>query len=303
LQDQGAVVVAQSSVQNAKVNLGYCTITSPVDGVVIERDVDEGQTVASRAAAPTLFILGTDLTALQLIGEVDEADVAKVLPGQDVQFRVDAYPATFHGTVQSVRLNAVSTSNVVTYQVVISAPNPDLRLKPSMTANIHLETARATDVLRVSNLATRFHPTSEMFAAYHEPMPPPISMAAANLCAGVACAPPAGQSAAKPINYDAAPGTTIDTEFTPPPPTKLAGQVWVLDHDQLRRVPVELGVSDGTWTQIVSGDLHEGEEVLTAITLPGASAGANNPLLGNRGRGGGPGGFGPGGPGGFGPGR
>lgn len=119
-EDQEDVRVEQGDVDAAALNLQYCTITSPIDGVVIERDVDEGQTVTSRMAAPSLFTIGTDLTSLTLVGDVDESDVARIRPGQPVTFTVESYPTTFRGVVTESRLNATNTSNVVTYQTVIA---------------------------------------------------------------------------------------------------------------------------------------------------------------------------------------
>ena len=162
-QDDAAISVAKAGVTRAQVNVSYCTIRSPINGVVIARNVDAGQAVAARMSAPTLYELGTDLTHLELMTDVDEADISHVRPGQPAEFGVDTYAGVvFHGTVKEVRLNATTTNNVVTYQVVIDVPNPDLRLKPSMTANVQIQVARAAHVLTVSNTAVRFRPTHEI---------------------------------------------------------------------------------------------------------------------------------------------
>jgi HlyD family secretion protein len=163
------VTIAQASVHQAQLNVDHCTITSPIDGIVISREVDEGQTVTSSMTAPTLYVLATDLTHLQLMGEIDESVIGKIHTGQDVAFTVDAYPgAVFHGQVDVMRLTSNTVNNVVTYDTVVSAQNPDLRLRPGMTASLRIEAARATGVLRAPNLALRFKPTDRMFAAFHQ---------------------------------------------------------------------------------------------------------------------------------------
>lgn len=155
---------AQSNYSKAQKNIGYAKIYSPIDGVVLSRAVDEGQTVASGFSTPTLFTIANDLTAMQVIANVDEADIGAVLEGQRVSFEVDAYPEdTFQGTVTQVRLQATTTSNVVTYQVVINAPNPELKLKPGLTANITIYTLDKHGVLAVPVRALRFTPENEKY--------------------------------------------------------------------------------------------------------------------------------------------
>ena len=155
---------AQSNYSKSQKNIGYAKIYSPIDGVVLNRAVDEGQTVASGFSTPTLFTIANDLTAMQVIANVDEADIGAVKEGQRVDFEVDAYPTdTFHGTVTQVRLQATTTSNVVTYQVVIDAPNPDLKLMPGLTANITIYTLDKRDVLAVPVRALRFTPENEKY--------------------------------------------------------------------------------------------------------------------------------------------
>ena len=155
---------AQSNYSKSQKNIGYAKIYSPIDGVVLSRAVDEGQTVASGFSTPTLFTIANDLTAMQVIANVDEADIGAVKEGQRVEFEVDAFPEdTFAGTVMQVRLQATTTSNVVTYQVVINAPNPDLKLKPGLTANITIYTLDKHDVLAVPVRALRFTPENEKY--------------------------------------------------------------------------------------------------------------------------------------------
>lgn len=159
-----AYTQAQSNYTKAQKNIGYAKIYSPIDGVVLSRAVDEGQTVASGFSTPTLFTIANDLTAMRVIANVDEADIGSVQEGQRVDFEVDAYPEdTFRGTVVQVRLQATTTSNVVTYQVVIDAPNPDLKLKPGLTANVTIYTLDKQDVLAVPVRALRFTPENEKY--------------------------------------------------------------------------------------------------------------------------------------------
>ena len=156
------VATAKEQVQRAQTNLGYATITSPIDGTVISKSVEEGQTVAASFNTPELFTIAKDLTNMQVVADVDEADIGAVKEGDRVTFTVDAYPDdTFEGTVKQVRLQATTTNNVVTYEVVISAQNADLKLKPGLTANVTIFTAEKQGVLCVPSKALRFTPTPE----------------------------------------------------------------------------------------------------------------------------------------------
>ena len=156
------VASSKENLQRAQTNLGYATITSPIDGTVISKSVEEGQTVAASFSTPELFTIAKDLTNMQVIANVDEADIGGVKEGNRVTFTVDAYPDdTFEGTVKQVRLEATTTNNVVTYEVVISAPNADLKLKPGLTANVTIYTQERSGVLAVANKALRFTPTKE----------------------------------------------------------------------------------------------------------------------------------------------
>ena len=156
------VASSKENVQRAQTNLGYATITSPIDGTVISKSVEEGQTVAASFNTPELFTIAKDLTNMQVVANVDEADIGNVKEGDRVTFTVDAYPDdTFEGTVKQVRLEATTNNNVVTYEVVISAPNADLKLKPGLTANVTIYTQERSGVLAVANKALRFTPTKE----------------------------------------------------------------------------------------------------------------------------------------------
>jgi len=157
-----SVATAKETVKKAQTNLGYAYIYSPIDGVVISKSVEEGQTVAASYSTPELFTIAKDLTNMQVVADVDEADIGNVKEGERVTFTVDAYPDdTFEGEVTQVRLEATTTNNVVTYEVVISAPNQDLKLKPGLTANVTIYTMEKTNVTTVSSKALKFTPTAE----------------------------------------------------------------------------------------------------------------------------------------------
>jgi HlyD family secretion protein len=239
---EAEIVQAKASLNQAQVNLSHTIIRAPIDGVVIARNVDVGQTVASSLQAPTLFIIARDLSEMQVNASVDESDIGEIAPKQNVRFRVDAYPnETFTGRVAQVRLQPVVQQNVVSYVTVIDVPNRQLKLKPGMTAAVTIETARADDVLKVPNAALRFTPRG-----------------ASN-----------GARPAQQGGYDAKPGTDN------------GAAVWVLVQDRPTRMPVQPGISDGRDTAILDGDLTPGTEVLTGTTSAAAPAAApaTSPLL------------------------
>jgi HlyD family secretion protein len=170
---EASVTQSKASLSQNEVNIAHTIIAAPIDGIVISRSVDVGQTVAASMNAPTLFTIAADLTKMQVNANVDESDVGRIRPGQVVKFRVDAYPLDeFSGSVAQVRLNPTTTQNVVTYATVIDVPNPQLKLKPGMTANVTIEIAKRTDVIRVPNAALRFRPTTDTFAALNQAVPP-----------------------------------------------------------------------------------------------------------------------------------
>ena len=165
VQAQQQVTTAQQNVKRAETNLGYATITSPINGVVLSKAVEEGQTVAASFSTPTLFTIAQDLTDMRVIADIDEADIGEVKEGQRVTFTVDAFPRdVFQGFVTQVRQQATTESNVVTYEVVISAPNADLKLKPGLTANVTIYTLEKNDVLMVASKALRFSPNEALIA-------------------------------------------------------------------------------------------------------------------------------------------
>jgi HlyD family secretion protein len=179
-QAQAAVTQSEASVNQSQVNRDHTIIQAPIDGIVTQRNVDVGQTVAASMSAPVLFVIAADLTEMQVNANIDEADVGRIRPGQNVTFRVDAYPSdNFQGTVTQVRLQPVVVQNVTTYGTVITVPNRELKLKPGMTANVKIEIAKRTNALRIPNAALRFRPSEEVFAALKQ-TPPQDTMGFAN---------------------------------------------------------------------------------------------------------------------------
>jgi HlyD family secretion protein len=395
-QSQAAVSQSDASVNQNQVNRDHTVIEAPIDGIIIQRSVDVGQTVAASMQAPTLFVIAADLTKMQVNANIDESDVGRIRPGQHVTFRVDAYPTeTFNGAVSQIRLQPVVVSNVTTYGTVIDVPNPQLKLKPGMTANVRVEIAKRADALRLPNGALRFRPTAEVFAALNQAVPPEAQFpsggrggrggqgggtrtnggrdAAAGDVAVVAPGPAASPAtppkgaispqaapvvgnvqpgaalsgggrggfdparsmerftsmssdeqkqfiarmkergrdtsafetvlsakapAAKPKAGAAPSAQTIDALFAPLAAIETRGRAWLFMNHQIKPVNLRLGITDGTNTEVLSGELQVNMEVVTSVTgltgartTPAATA-TGNPLLPQRG---GPGGGGRGG--------
>ena len=268
------VTQARASLNQAKVMLEKTVITAPIDGFVVARNVDVGQTVAASLQAPTLFVIAADLTKMRVNASIDESDVGRIMAGQTATFHVDAYPnEAFKGRVAQVRLSPIIVQNVVTYAGLIDVPNPELKLKPGMTATVDIETARRANVLRVPSRALRFTPNDEMWTALGQPNPSPSP--------GV----PARR-------------TTSD-----------GGRIWISENGHLAGRDVKIGFSNGTFTELLTSDLPEGSAIVTNVALPvakNATASAANPLFpvtGGGGRGFGGGGAGAGRAGGAGGGR
>lgn len=268
------VTQAQASLTQAQVNLSHTIIRAPIDGVVINRSVDVGQTVAASMQAPTLFVLAQDLSEMRVSAKVDESDIGKIQPGQPVSFRVDAYPnETFKGTISQVRLQPVVDQNVVTYVTVIDVPNKDLKLKPGMTAAVTIETGRADDVIRVPNAALRFQPDADVFAKLGQQ--PPAGRGRSDL------QNPAGRPQAGGAPAAGANNARVRNSGT----GSTRRSVWVLENNRLTRVPVEIGLSDGTQTA-VTGGLNAGAQVATGVSASNAPAAPaqRSPLLPTGGR-------------------
>ncbi|HXU60638.1 MAG TPA: efflux RND transporter periplasmic adaptor subunit [Polyangia bacterium] len=274
---RGAVAQAKASLSQAQVNLNMTNIVSPTDGTVISRSVDVGQTVAASLSAPTLFVIAKDLREMQVDTSVAESDVGKLSAGMAASFTVDAFPGDrFRGKVRQIRNAPQTLQNVVTYDAVIDVDNPDLKLRPGMTANVTFVSAEKDDVLRVPNAATRFKPSPEIFAALGLPAPPAPERRARS--AGAAGGPtlatthgPAGPGAGGP-NGGRGRGGGAHGEAATDHRT-----VWVLRAGRPEMVPIRVGLSDGSTTEVVEGDLHEGDALIvdasTTETAPAAPKG------------------------------
>ncbi len=365
VQVEAAVTQSEASVNQSQVNRDHTIIVAPIDGIVTQRNVDVGQTVAASMQAPTLFIIAADLTEMQVNANIDEADVGRIRPGQHVTFRVDAYPTdNFQGTVTQVRLQPVVVQNVTTYGTVITVPNRELKLKPGMTANVKVEIAKRTNAMRIPNAALRFRPTEEVFAALKQTPPPEMTTFAnagrggrggvagrgANGAGPGNATPAAAPSASAPapsgeLRRDAAAagrgggrmidrfktmspdeqrqflarmkerggdtsafealmttatparkgGTaptpqaqTIDALFAPLPTVETRGRTWLFVDGQLKPVNLRLGISDGSYTELLSGELQENMDVVTGVTGLTATrtvqtpTGTGNPLIPGR---------------------
>ena len=255
-QCQAQIAQARASLEQAQVNLGHTVITAPIDGIVVARSVDVGQTVAASMQAPTLYVIAGDLSHMQVLASVDESDIGRVQQGQAVSFTVDAYPGeTFSGTVSQVRLQPTVDQNVVSYTTVIDVPNKSLQLKPGMTASVSIEIARADDVLRVPAAALRFRPASDGARSN--------AGSEANGARGTSGTGGAPREARAPRNGN-------------------IRRVFVYADGAIQPHRVETGLSNGTMTAITGGDLAEGADVVTSAgdTKQNASAApATSPLL------------------------
>ncbi len=261
---QGRLAAASATLNEAQVNLGFTTLVSPIDGIVLSRSVDVGQTVAASLQSPTLFTLAQDLRSIQVDTFVAEADVGKLQAGMDATFTVDAYPGhKFHGKVREVRNAAQTVQNVVTYDAVLDVPNDELKLRPGMTANVTFVWAKRDEVLKVPNAALRFKPSPEMLAG-----PAPSGGEGKGKWGGKGGGP-SGESA--PSSSAASAGSAGSTG--PGAASPDAKTVWVLRDGAPRPRKVVTGITDGTVTEIVSGEVREGDELITEALATGAAAG------------------------------
>jgi HlyD family secretion protein len=251
-QAQAQVHQTQAALRLAEVNLAHTTITSPIDGIVVSRNVDVGQTVAASLSAPTLFTIAQDLTQMQVMANIDQADIGLVEQAKSVKFSVDAFPGKdFDGKIQQMRLNPQNVQNVVTYNVVIDVSNPEQQLKPGMTANLTITIDERNNVLKVPNAALRFIPQGAT-----------------------------GQQSGDATGAGNSNGQT-EHRLAPATAPVLAGQtrlVWVLGQDskpQSRRIKV--GLNDGTQTEVVEGNLQEGEMVIIGQVISSTSTAQSSP--------------------------
>ena len=222
------IAQTKAALKLVETNLQYTRIISPVDGVVISRNVDVGQTVAASFQTPTLFSIAQDLTKMQIDTSVDESDIGNIKVGQDVEFIVDAYPdSTFKGRVWQIRNAPITVQNVVTYDVVIKVDNPELKLKPGMTANVSIIISTKKDVLKIPNAALRFRLSEK--------------------------------------------GTQTSEKKGP--------GVWILEKVKPMRVPVTSGISDGSFTELLSGDIREGQELIVESLVKAKASGPAGPRM------------------------
>ncbi len=302
-QAKATVAQSEAALKKAQQSLAYCTITSPVKGVIIDRRVTIGETVVSSLNSPSLFLIAKDLTQIQVWVSVNEADIGNIRPDQPVTFTVDAYPGkTFHGTVGKVRLNATMTQNVVTYTVEVNTENLDSKLLPYLTANVQFEVNHLNNALLVSNAALRWYPDPQMVApdvraalaektknsASHtgsstEPSGSPEATTQPNHSAAAGANGPTSRPAHAHKNRggDAAPGR---------------GTVWIVSGKFVRPVKIRIGPTDGIVTEVVSSEedqLKEGSLVVTGQVKAhdaAAAGGTTNPFAPQLFRGGGSGG-------------
>ncbi len=248
LSDQANVAQARANLKQADLNFEYSRIYAPISGVVISKAVDVGQTVAASFQAPTLFTIAQDLTHMQVDTNIAESDVGKLRDKMKATFTVDAYPAeVFTGTIRQIRNAAVTTQNVVTYDAVIDVENPDLKLRPGMTANITAVSEVRDNVLRVPNAALRFRPTADMLSE-------------------------AGTHKHGPGKSAEGPGKSTETKLAEPEAPGMR-TIYVLRDKDARPHPVRIhiGVTDGNFTEALEGPLHEGELLVTAVGGAGAA--------------------------------
>jgi len=266
---------AQAQLDRAEINLRYATIKAPIDGVVISRAVDVGQTVAASLSAPTIFTIANDLTKMQVQANVDEADIGKVQVGQEVKFTVDAYAETpFQGLVSQIRLASVTVQNVVNYTVIIDVPNPDLKLMPGMTATVTILVTKKENVLRVPTVALRFQPPAEQIEVRKD----------------------------SSSQQDDSARTERRRQFMQRTPEGGGGQssrqgggeramarLWVQGKNKkLTSIPIRAGIVDGTYTEILRGHVEEGQEIVVGLLTqkPTTTATPLSPMGGGGGGGG-----------------
>jgi HlyD family secretion protein len=234
---------AMANYSRAKVNLDYASIHSPIDGVVLNRSVDEGQTVASSFNTPTLFSIANDLTQMQVEANIDEADIGQIKQGQEVEFSVDAFPdLNFQGEVTQIRLQPVSTSNVITYTVIVKAENPEKKLMPGMTANITVIIEKNDSALIIPSKALRYKPDSAELNAYFASIP--------------------AIERPKPFKSDMEKGHRRSEQEW-----QKSVKVWIKSGELVHPMKVEIGINDGTNAEVLSG-LNEGDEVILSMNSP-----------------------------------
>ncbi|MGZ7040467.1 MAG: efflux RND transporter periplasmic adaptor subunit [Thermoanaerobaculia bacterium] len=278
---------ATAALQQAKTNLGYTKILSPIDGIVVDRQYDVGQTVAASFQAPTLFQIAQDLTKMQVQADVDQSDIGRIQVGQPARFTVDSYPdQEFRGRIAQIRLNATVSQNVVTYPVIIEVSNPEEKLRPKMTANVTIDVAMVHDVARIPNGALRFRPTDSAATSTAGG-----SSQATNTGTGGGSNPEraAAQMGQRSNGIGGAAGAFQGRGGG----RKQTQTVWTLDAEgRPSAVEIRTGITDGRFTQVVSGSLKEGDSIIVGLATSKvegpAPPGSSNPMAprGGGGRGG-----------------
>lgn len=265
---------AQSALERAKINLRYAKITAPIDGTVIARNVDVGQTVAASLSAPTLFLIANDLTKMQILANVDESDIGKIQEGQDVKFTVQAQPdKKFKGVVSQIRLQPTTIQNVVNYTVVVNVSNERGYLLPGMTATIEFITEHVEGVLKVPNAATRIRPNEEMTEIIRLAMEERLKNLPDSVKQKMAQRRQQGGNAAPNSWNGMGGGQGGGMGFGGGGATggqrRTGASIWVLDEsNKLKPVRVQFGVTDGQFTEIISEDIKEGMQVVSSILIP-----------------------------------
>lgn len=255
---KAAVKSARANLERANQNLSYATIYSPIDGIVLNRAVEEGQTVAASMNTPELFTITNDLTEMQVEANIDEADIGMVKQKQRVEFTVDAFPElNFEGEVSEIRLQPKEASNVITYVVIITVSNPDLKLKPGMTASITTYTSEAKDVLVLASKATRFTPDRNLLNDYRRSL------------SGEQQKPPLKDANVKNNEEDASKAHQNKTELD-----ASHKMVWIKSGDDIRPVVIEVGIDDGTNIEVLSG-IEKDSEIVTSFGLSTGSKAKN----------------------------
>jgi HlyD family secretion protein len=286
-QAQAQVQSDEASLKNAQVQLSYCTIYAPVEGVVISRNVDVGQTVAASFNTPTLFVIANDLTKMQIDALVSEADIGGVAVGQDVNFTVDAYPyRTFRGKVSQIRYGAITNQNVINYDCVIGVRNSDLKLLPSMTANVSIIIAERQDALRIPNAALRFRPPDAATVSSR------TNASSQSVAKGSRPNPEAGGRVGGPRQGGPGGGGSGLGAGRPGPERQLVRTIYVLPREGETKQPldakpkpvqIKVGISDGIMTEVLEG-LSEGDRVVTGLTVTSGASSSQpaNPFGGFR---------------------
>jgi HlyD family secretion protein len=293
---QAQVAQSRAAMSQAKTNLAYTKIISPIDGVVVDRSYDVGQTVAASFSAPTLFQIAQDLTKMQVQADVDQSDIGRMQQGQFARFTVDSYPdETFRGRISQIRLNATVSQNVVTYPVIIEVANPDQKLRPKMTANVTISVSTVRNVLRVPNGALRFKPEGVKEATPATTSGGRAATSTATATSTASSTPNSSRDMAQLAQSGGggaagAAGAFRGRRRAGGEQQKKTQTVYILDANKKPQpVQIRTGITDGRYTEVVEGGLKEGQDVIVgnATSKVDTSSGATASPLGGGGRQGG----------------